>query len=315
MRKFIIGVSVLLAVLAGGLFYLFSSLDGIVKKGVERVGSEVAGVKVTVGGVALRLAEGKAVLSGLTVANPSGFSTEPAIRLGEIVIAFDTTSLNRSPFVVKDVTVASPTVALELGAKGSNLAALRHNVTGADEIETPELAVTPAEAAKPDEAKVGEAKSEDVKAEEAKPETAPAEAAKPEAAPVATDKPVAAKPEPAAAKSEPVAAKPDAKPAEKKVVIRQIAIAQGQVTLAVAGVAGATTNTKLDEIVLKDLGQAEGGVTTTEIAQTVLDALLSSALKSATTLIVPQAAAEPEVNKGPAPAEVGDVLKGNGDDR
>lgn len=308
MRKFIIGVGLLLAVIAGGLFYLFSSLDGIVKTVIERVGSDVAGTKVSVGGVALRLAEGKATLSGLTVANPPGFSSEPAIRLGEVTIALDTTSLNHSPIVIKEVSVAAPAVALELGAGGSNLAVLRRNVTGAtagqDEATpaAPETAqgepakpeAAPAEPAKPEAAQSEPAQSEPAKAEPAKAEPAKAE-------PVKTEP----------AKAEPVKAEA-AKPAEKKVVIRHLAIAQGRVSLAVTGLPGASTTARLDDIVLNDLGEKSGGATGAEIGRAVLDAVLSAALKSSISLSAPQGGAVLDAVKQALPEQAGEALKALG---
>lgn len=304
MRKFIIGVGLLLAVIAGGLFYLFSSLDGIVKTVIERVGSDVAGTKVSVGGVALRLAEGKATLSGLTVANPPGFSSEPAIRLGEVTIALDTSTLNHSPIVIKEVSVAAPAVALELGAGGSNLAVLRRNVTGAtagqDEAAPAQPEAAQSEPAKPEEA----AKPEAAQAEPAKTEPAKTEPAKVEPAKV---EPAKAEP----AKADPVKAEP-AKAAEKKVVIRHLAIAQGRVSLAVTGLPGASTTARLDDIVLNDLGEKSGGATGAEIGRAVLDAVLSAALKSSISLSAPQGGAVLDAVKQALPEQAGEALKALG---
>ncbi|MEO0036112.1 MAG: hypothetical protein RLZZ501_2135 [Pseudomonadota bacterium] len=323
MRKFIIGVGLLLAVIAGGLFYLFSSLDGIVKTVIERVGSDVAGTKVSVGGVALRLAEGKATLSGLTVANPPGFSSEPAIRLGEVTIALDTTSLNHSPIVIKEVSVAAPAVALELGAGGSNLAVLRRNVTGAtagrDEAAPAEAAVTQAEPAQAEVAQTEPAQTEVAKTEPAQAEAAKTEAAKPEAAQTEAAQTEAAKPEPAQAepaKTEPAKTEPAkaeaAKPAEKTVVIRHLAIAQGRVSLAVTGLPGASTTAKLDDIVLNDLGEKSGGATGAEIGRAVLDAVLSAALKSSISLNASQGGAVLDAVKQALPEQAGEALKALG---
>jgi hypothetical protein len=232
MRKIIIGVSVLLAVIVGGIFYLFSSLDSIVKTAIERVGTRVTGVKVSVGAVAIRLSEGKATVTGLSIANPPGFSANPAIKLGEIGVILDTASLNRTPFIIKDITIASPAVALELAPSGtSNLDALRRNVTGG--------------ASGKDAAEAQPVQSEAAKAE---------------------------------------AGKPEPKGADKKVVIDHLAITGGQVDLAVGGVPGAATTAKLGDIVLTDIGREGGGVTAVQVAQTVLDALISGAIKSSSNI-------------------------------
>jgi hypothetical protein len=128
MRKILIGAGVLVTLIVGAAVFLFSSLDTIVKKVIEDVGTQVAGVKVSVGGVKISLAEGKGSISGLTVANPPGFSSDPAIRFGEISLALDTGSLTKNPVVVKDIAVASPFVGYEMGAGGSNIDAIQKNV-------------------------------------------------------------------------------------------------------------------------------------------------------------------------------------------
>lgn len=128
MRKILIGAGVLVTVIIGAAVFLLSSLDTIVKKVIEDVGSQVTGVKVSVGTVKISLSEGKGSISGLTVANPPGFSSDPAIKLGEIVMALDTGSLNKNPILVKDITVASPFVAYEMAAGGSNIDAIQKNL-------------------------------------------------------------------------------------------------------------------------------------------------------------------------------------------
>ena len=128
MRKLLIIGGVVLTVIIGGAVYLFSSLDSIVKKVIEDVGTQVTGVKVSVGGVKISLSEGKASITGLSVANPPGFSSDPAIKLGEISVALDTGSLNKNPIVVKDVLIGAPAIAYELGSGGSNLDAIQRNV-------------------------------------------------------------------------------------------------------------------------------------------------------------------------------------------
>jgi hypothetical protein len=128
MRKLLIGAGVLVTLIVGAAVFLLSSLDTIVKKVIEDVGSQVTGVKVSVGAVKISLSEGKGSISGLTIANPPGFSADPAIKLGEIGLALDTGSLNKNPIVVKEITVATPFVGYEMAAGGSNIDAIQKNV-------------------------------------------------------------------------------------------------------------------------------------------------------------------------------------------
>jgi len=130
MRKVIFAIIALVAVgIGAGIAFLTSNLDSIVKKIIETAGSEVAGVKVTVGEVKISLSEGKASIGGLTVANPSGFTSPAAFKLGAISVALDTGSLTANPIVVKDISVAAPEVTYEMGAGGvSNIDAIQKNV-------------------------------------------------------------------------------------------------------------------------------------------------------------------------------------------
>lgn len=122
--------AVVLALVVGIAVFVFSSLDSLVKTAIEKVGSEVAGVPVTVSEVKISLGDGKASIKGLAVGNPKGFTTPKAMSFGEIAVAIDTGSVTGNPVVIKDITVASPEITVELGEKGSNLDVIQANIAG-----------------------------------------------------------------------------------------------------------------------------------------------------------------------------------------
>ena len=72
----ILGVlaALVLAAVAGGAWWLYSSKDALVKAAIEKFGPEITGVAVTVEGVKLDPLEGKGTISGLKVGNPKGLS-------------------------------------------------------------------------------------------------------------------------------------------------------------------------------------------------------------------------------------------------
>ena len=91
MRKVIlIFLGVVVVVVAAAAYFMFTNLDSIVKGLIEEFGSEAAGTKVQVGKVDISLSKGKATITKLTVANPPGYSPDPAIALGQITIEIDT---------------------------------------------------------------------------------------------------------------------------------------------------------------------------------------------------------------------------------
>ena len=106
MSKIILGfVVVLVVAVAGAGYYLMQNLDGIVKSLIEEVGTEVTNAQVRVREVKVNLAEGKATLNGLTVANPPGFSTEPLFTLDNISVAIDTSSLTGPVYLIEEISI------------------------------------------------------------------------------------------------------------------------------------------------------------------------------------------------------------------
>jgi len=127
MKKIIIGVIaiVVLAVVGIGAFIYVKS-DALVKEAIEKYGTDVAGAKVSVSSVKLDIPNGKATISGLTVANPAGFNTPTAFKLGEITVALDPGSVSKNPIVIKQILVGAPEVTYELGGNGgSNIQAIQ----------------------------------------------------------------------------------------------------------------------------------------------------------------------------------------------
>ena len=128
MKKILIGLVVVIAVIGGGLFYVLSNLDNIVKTAVEEGGSQVTGVSVSLDKVALALTDGKASLNGFMVANPNGFATDYAISLGGVSVTVDPASVNSDTIIINSVAVDAPKVIYELGGSGSNIDAIQSNV-------------------------------------------------------------------------------------------------------------------------------------------------------------------------------------------
>jgi hypothetical protein len=138
MKRFIGVLAVLLVVAAlGGFWWVTQRLDGTVAAAIEETGSQLLGVNVSVGGVDIDLAGGSARVNSIEVANPRGenlaFSSEPAFRLGEIVVAIDLEALDlenleTAPIPLTLVRVGAPAVNAEVTPAGINLEVLRSNL-------------------------------------------------------------------------------------------------------------------------------------------------------------------------------------------
>lgn len=128
MKKILIALIVIIAIIAGGFFYLFGQLDTLVAGAIEKYGSQVTQTKVAVSGVDLALTEGKGSIQGLQVNNPRGFDTDYAFRLEEISMSLDVQRISTDLIVVKQIIVDGPSVIYELSKGGSNIDALKNNV-------------------------------------------------------------------------------------------------------------------------------------------------------------------------------------------
>ncbi len=127
-RVILIGVLVLVVAVAVGAYLLLSNLGSIIKAVVEKVGSDVTQVKVTLDQADVSITSGSGALRGLTVGNPAGFTSDSALKLGAISVALDLGSVQSDPIVIKEIVVQSPSVTYEFAGTGSNIETIRKNV-------------------------------------------------------------------------------------------------------------------------------------------------------------------------------------------
>jgi hypothetical protein len=121
-------VLVMLALIAGGAYWLFGNLDSIVQRAIARYGSQMTQAKVTVDAVNIRTADGLGVVRGLMVGNPAGFKSEHAVKVGVIEVAVDIRTLADPVVVVKRIVIESPDVVYEKSATGTNFEAIQHHI-------------------------------------------------------------------------------------------------------------------------------------------------------------------------------------------
>jgi len=128
-RKLLIGLAVVVLLLGGGLFYVFSQLDHIVARVIETQGSAATGTDVRVGGVSIRLREASGEISRLVVANPDGFRGT-ALELGNFSIDIDGSTVTSDPIVINEVIVREARVNVLQQGTANNLKALLDNLSG-----------------------------------------------------------------------------------------------------------------------------------------------------------------------------------------
>ena len=138
MKKYAIPLFAAAVALAVFFYWFVSSIDGIVKKQIETVGSELTGVPVSVESVNLDLSEGKGKISGLTIENPPGYATDTAFKLNELILNIDLISIpNSEPLILKQLLIDGLETNLEIKEATSNLTeisnAIRKNTKQAED--------------------------------------------------------------------------------------------------------------------------------------------------------------------------------------
>ncbi len=120
---------VLLLVLVAGGAALF--LDGIVRQGIETVGTQAAKVEVKLDDVGLSLFTGKGALRGLQVANPKGYRAPQAVKVGQALVVLKPLSVFSERVVIRSVVVQDTEIHYEKRDGKTNLDVIQANVESA----------------------------------------------------------------------------------------------------------------------------------------------------------------------------------------
>lgn len=119
MGKALAGIGiVLLVVVIAGVIYMITHLDRVVQRVIQNAGTEAVGTPVTVDDVDISLREGRGTITGLRIANPPGFSEQPAFSFAEITV--DLAGVRH----VERIYAGEPGIRIEVGESGTNLDAL-----------------------------------------------------------------------------------------------------------------------------------------------------------------------------------------------
>lgn len=128
MRTILFIVLFVVAAFIGGIAFILFNLDAFVKEVVEKVGTEVTQVSVTLDDTNIDPANGKASMSGLKIANPNGFVSDHAMALGLISVKMDPTTVTGDVLVINEIIIDSPSVIYEIGDNGANIDKIHENV-------------------------------------------------------------------------------------------------------------------------------------------------------------------------------------------
>jgi hypothetical protein len=124
-----IGIFVVAAAI--GVFMAVNRLDGVVADAVETYGRAATGTDVHVGSVNVALAEGRGKLTRLTVDNPAGFETDYAMRVNDVAVSLDLSSLPTGVPLVTELLLEDAHINAEQRGDATNLTDVQHYVSQA----------------------------------------------------------------------------------------------------------------------------------------------------------------------------------------
>lgn len=128
MKKKYIVLGVLVAVFAA-FYYFTPSLETIVKKVVNKYGSEITGTDVNLNGFKLGLTTGEGRINQITVANPKNYASPYIFNLEEIYVKVDLKSLTKDTIVIEKIAINKPIITYEmLSLTQNNISEIQKNI-------------------------------------------------------------------------------------------------------------------------------------------------------------------------------------------
>lgn len=125
MKKILIIIAILVIAV---IIIVGFSLNSIIKRGVETIGSEAAGAAVRIRDVDISIFSGKGKIKGLFIGNPSGFQSESAMKLNAIRVALNVKSVFSDRMIIEEIFIDSPEITYEKGGSGDNIKTILRNI-------------------------------------------------------------------------------------------------------------------------------------------------------------------------------------------
>ncbi len=128
MKKKLIILFAIVVVVGVGVKLFSPSLNDIIKKVVNKYGSEVTGTNVDIDAVDFSLMDGNVSIKGFDIANPEGYAQPSLFELGEVSATVDIKSVTKDVIIVKEIKILAPKVTYELDGITSNVSVIKENI-------------------------------------------------------------------------------------------------------------------------------------------------------------------------------------------
>lgn len=127
-RNFVMLLTGIFVLGAVAFLFIFMQIDSIVKAAIEKYGSQITGVQVTVGKVDLSPSSGEGSVSKLIIGNPKGYHAQNALTMDTTSVVVDSKTVTTDVVVIDEIVMDGPSIAYELTPNGSNFKTIRQNI-------------------------------------------------------------------------------------------------------------------------------------------------------------------------------------------
>lgn len=128
MKKLLIVLGALLAVVAIGVFASSFFLGSLVTRGVNRYAPGITGTPVTLESAALSPLSGTGTLKGLFVGNPPGWKNPKAFSFGKVHLDIEPRSLLGDHIIINEMVIEAPEFVYETKLISSNVKEILDNI-------------------------------------------------------------------------------------------------------------------------------------------------------------------------------------------
>jgi len=128
MKKILIGIVVILALVVGVVIYGASQSESLIREAVLEYAPKATGAKVSLDKVKVSFWGGKAGLASFVVGNPKGFKSDHAFKVGNVSLQLDMNSMLKDVIRVKEIRIDGADLIYEIGTKGNNISKIQKNI-------------------------------------------------------------------------------------------------------------------------------------------------------------------------------------------
>ena len=128
MKKILLVIFILIAILGGTTYWFFDNLDDFIKDYMVDYGSKMTKTDIEINSVETDLNKGEIIINRLGIENPEGFSNSEAFEVEKIIVTVNKDTWNQDIVEIPLVLIKNPEIVYEFNGKQTNFNVLKKNI-------------------------------------------------------------------------------------------------------------------------------------------------------------------------------------------